>query len=215
MRVSLAACVLGLAIVAAAPSVTSAAPINVDVTPGVAATFDGTFDNLNDVALFQFTFLEGAFNLLATTDVIGAGGGFDPYLTLYLGDQRYTYLDEFGLPTPAESDDAIGVDASLSLLLTTPGTYTLALTHTQNFSHETFGFDWDGIADVMGELYPDVSCAPDGPTFGPFCANAMFSVDVSVTPVATELVPEPSTISLLAVAFGAMAIHRRRRGALH
>jgi hypothetical protein len=218
MRVSCAACVF--VVVAAVPSASRAAAIPFDVTPGVASIFAGEFENLNDVALFQFTLIEGggAFNFLATTDSIAAGGGFDSELTLYLGDQLYTYLDEFGVPTFAKNDDSpstpSGVDASLSLLLTTPGIYTLALAHTQNASHETFGFDWDGIADVMGELYRDVSCDPGGPTFGPFCANATFSVEVSVTPVATEPLPEPSTISLLAVALGALAIRRRRRGTL-
>jgi hypothetical protein len=211
---------LTFATVALLPAVGYAAPIQ--VTPGGSLTFAGEFQTLNDVALFQFTLDGGEYNFSAITDSL-ASGGFDPYLALYFGTELYQYPNRSGVQTYAVSDDiepGVNAEAALRLedpagplVLTRAGDYTLALVYSGNEAKETFGFSWDDIPDVMGTLYPDVACEPGGPSFGPYCGGTSYSLTLSINAVDSTPVPEPGTLSLMALGSLATAALRRRRKA--
>jgi hypothetical protein len=195
-----------MVLVALTPRASDAALITYDVTPGAPITFDGTFQNLNDVALFQFTLDEGTYNFSAatiSTDI----GGFDPNLALYLNGELYTYTGAGGAPYYAVEDDTIGLDAMFEFLLT-GGVYTLALAHTGNSAPNSLSdpFNWDGIQDVVTDLYNGATCETE-PTL---CGSAVFSLTVDIAPVNTT-VPEPGTLSLMALGSLATACLRRRR----
>jgi len=215
MRVPLRATVLGVSLLALSPIRADAVPIlhSFDATVGAGPeTFSGVFDHLNDISLFTFVLGDGIFSLNALTTSYAAGG-FDTYLSLYRGTERLTYLNADGEPTIAENDDALtgGFDALLALTLTGAGEYTLALTHSFNFSHEIFGFDWDDSEDVLQDFFPGATiCDSQLPSFGPDCRLASFSVDLELTRIDTE-VPEPGTLSLLALGAAGSALLRRRR----
>jgi PEP-CTERM motif len=193
------------------PRIAHAAPI--ELAPGTSLTLAGDFRTLNDVALFQFTLGEGAYNFSAMTDSLAAGG-FDPFLALYFGTQLYEFLDADGVLTPAVSDDrepGVDVEAFLPLVLTRPGDYTLALAYSGNEAKPTLGFTWDDFPDVMGSLYPDVTCDPGGPSFGPLCGGPSYALTLALNPVDSSPVPEPGTLSLMALGSLATACLRRRR----
>lgn len=214
MRVPLRAAVLGASMLALSPNVAHAAAIlhTFDATPGAGPeTFTGAFEELNDIAIFRFVLGDGIFSLNALTTSYAAGG-FDTYLSLYYGTERVTYLNADGEPTLAENDDTDGgFDARLALTLTGSGEYTLALTHTLNFSHAEFGFEWDDSDDVLQDFFGGATCDPELPSFGPECRLSNFSVDVELTRTDTAPVPEPATSSLLALGAAGAALLRRRR----
>ena len=215
MRASLRAAVLGVSLLALSPIAADAAPIlhSFDATVGAGPeTFSGSFLFDNDVALIRFVLGEGTFNLNAATtsyadlDVLG----FDPYVALYYGTERVTYVNADGEPTLAENDDTVsGLDALLALTLSGVGEYTLALAHSGNFSHEEFlTFEWDAFPNATEELL-GVICDPPG--LGLECRMPNFSVDLELTQIDAEHVPEPGTLSLLALGAAGSALLRRRR----
>jgi hypothetical protein len=205
--------IVALAMVCAMPTVAVAAPIvhgfnaNAD---GTVQAFEGLFDFDNDVALVSFVLGEGIFDFKATT-TSGGTGGFDPQLGLYyapVGSQfsLYTYAGPEGEPISASVDDVDFpgvIDAALSLTLSGAGSYILALTQTGNFLHEDFTFDWaaDEVACAAGPLGV---CDPAD------AGVRAFAGTIQITDT-TNPVPEPGTLSLLALGSLATAAVRRRR----
>ena len=194
--------VLALALVVLAPRTVDAAFISQEVSLGDPVTIIGDFENLNDVYLFHFILGEGTeYDFSALTDSM-AIGGFDPYLALYQGTELYRFGEG---EISAVEDDTIGVDAMLTLLLGA-GDYTLALAHSGNEALEPLAFTWDDIQDVTGELYMGATCETD-PIF---CGSGAFSLTLEIAAVGGTPVPEPGTLSLLALGSLATALVRRR-----
>jgi hypothetical protein len=177
----------------------------------------GSFEFDNDVALFQFTLLEQFTFSAATTSY--AAGGFDPLLTLYGPDgAQVTAPPDGEVVFNDDRDFAAGdFDAQLPTLLLGPGLYTLALAQVFNLPHESIlplvVFDQADL-QAAGGTYgwtPGADGAflvSEGNFFG---LSSSFALDLTLTPVAAEPIPEPGTLSLLIVGSAAAAAIRRRR----
>jgi hypothetical protein len=238
--VSILRAVLALTIVWLVPSAASASsltPVPVQTTVAADGTiqFQGEFTWDNDVALIPFFLGDGEFLFDANTTSYAAGG-FDPMLSLfYMPDNpepaipqdltdlvlHYYPGPDGGVLVPAWFDD-IDLELSNNLLdsstsvLTPAGDrqvltleggrqYYLALTQTGNYPTDLFGF----TADADEFQCSDGVCEQ---LFGGY--GAFFGGTVQITPVVdTTPVPEPGTLSLLALGSLATAIVRRRRRA--
>jgi hypothetical protein len=205
------------------PRAADAAAIRIEqviATPEAATLSDAfTFDN--DVALFSFDLAPGEYNFLARTTSY-ADGGFDPFLALYGPDDaivthadgtlfaRNDNISDVGDPVPDVIPDSI-----LQFLLTVSvqSRFTLALIQAGNEAIETeLAFAWDddsfrcGTAPVPGEC--------EAGQFVDFYAGvprgSNFSLELAVTPADTAPIPEPGTLSLLAIGSAAALIRRRR-----
>ena len=203
--------VLALAIVICAPRASSAASISYEATIGDSVTIDGALPELNDVALFHFVLDEGTtYEFSALTNSLGIGG-FDPNLALYLGSELYRF-GEGDIPAVEDDDELFGPDAMLTLILGA-GDYTLALAHSGNEALSGFEFTWDASVDVLGDFYLGLTCedrsSPE--EFNPSCGSTSFSLALDIKPAGGTPVPEPGTLSLLALGSLAAAIGRRRR----
>ena len=213
LRVSLLRAAFAVAIGGFVPAAASAAPLTFVTNPDgtLQANLNGTFAFDNDVALFEFVLGDGTFDFVATT-TSNADGGFDPALSLFAVSEAgpislYTYAGpEPGEVLSASVDDQDfdgGIfDAALSLTLTR-GSYILALSQTGNFVHEDFTFDWD---DPAFQCAAGLIC--DQPSDSPLRA---FAGLVTLKDTTTAPVPEPGTLSLLALGSFATAAVRRRR----
>ena len=201
--------VLALAMIALVPRAGYAAAITVPtgINPD---PLTGDFQAVNEVAFFQFTLVEGSYNFSALTDSL-ASGGFDPYLALYLGTELYSNSVEDGFAVSDDRTPGEDFEAFLSFVLDRPGDYTLALAYSLNEAKPNLGFTWDDFPDVMGTLYPDVTCEIGTPSFGPLCGGTTYSLQLEINPVDSSPVPEPGTLSLLALGSLATAFVRRRR----
>lgn len=198
---------LTFAVVILTPRASSAAPIPHEIALGGPVTIGGEFGDLNDVALFHFILDEGAtYEFTAITNSLEIGG-FDPNLALYRGTALYR-SGEGDIPAVEDDDENLGLDAMLTMVLGA-GDYTLALAHTGNEAKEALAFTWDDIEDVARDLYMGATCETD-PIF---CGSDAFSLTLSITPVGGTPVPEPGTLSLLALGSLATAFVRRRRRA--
>jgi hypothetical protein len=200
----------------------------VDIADPLTTTaLGGTFTFDNDVALFNFLLGPGTFTFTAGST--SAATGFDPILALFGPDGNpVTYTDEFGGIFPALAFGDIDGDFQFPVITLAGGvTYTLAVTQygpvDGNFPHDTLaeGFDKDDdslrcftfIDSVEPSVVPDGCTAGAAGMFGG--QSGTFSLDFTValegggggeTPV-----PEPGTLSLVALGAAAAALKRRRR----
>jgi len=164
-------------------------------------------DDANDVFLYQFTTTttsdlsfqswgyDGGTN--AAGHVIPAGG-FDPYLTVFLGSgPTATFLQS--------NDDGCFTcaDPALTLLGQPGGTYTVALTAFDNFSfaENSGGFYTLGDGFIGLGNYYDVRTDT-------VRSNA-FALDITSS-AGFAPAPEPGTVSLLAAGAALMFIFRRK-----
>ena len=178
--------------------------------PLLSPTVTGTFQADNDVALFQFL-LAGAANVTAFTTGF-ADTGFDPLIGLFRSSGsivRYFNTAE-GAEVDAENDDIsdTNFDAALPAILLDPGTYILALLQTGN----NFNSGLDGIDSLLAGFSADDSpdyrgeggCAAGGCNF-----TLNLTVDSGETP--PSAVPEPGTLSLVALGSAAVLTSRFRK----
>lgn len=214
--------VLAVIVFALAPRDAHAAPILIEVDP-VSATLTGQFTFDNDVAFFEFTLGAGLFTFSASTT--SAATGFDPILTLLLGSypahdlSLFTYTGSSGEVLPAQALDFLpDTDVTLpSLTLQGNTTYTLALSQNWDvgnvFDASTGGFTQDSFPCFTFDPFADETCAAGDPNMFGFLgdAGAGFSLNLTLTPVDSAAVPEPGTLSLIAVA-ASVALLRRRKG---
>jgi hypothetical protein len=183
------------------------------VDPG-SQLLNGSFEFDNDVALFQFTLLEQFTFAAATTSYADAGlQGFDPLLTLYgPGGVQMTAPPDGEVVFNDDRDfDTGDFDAQLPVLLLGPGLYTLALAQTGNNPHESLmplELAFDAADPLAAAFIYGWTAGPEGNFFG---RSGSFAIDLTLTPVAMEPIPEPGTLSLLILGSAAMAAVRRRR----
>jgi hypothetical protein len=220
--------VLALAILCLVPRIAAAESIHeFTVTPdGTLQTFEGAFEFDNDVALITFEIGEGLYDFTATTTSYADDSldGFDPALWLYFAPLGSDPLDlsAYSLYTipvepvdpanpsffTAQNDDEDfdnGVfDSLLSVKLVDAGTYILALSQTGNNAFEDTVF-----FDQSGDEFQCFTGTDEGLCFGG--RNAAFAGTVQITNTDTTLVPEPGTLSLLALGSLSTAFLRRRR----
>ena len=187
-----------------------------------ALSFEGNLDpvNPNDVFLTTFTLSSQADVAVQTwgyggtagapsganaTGVVIGAGGFDPYVSLFVGaGAGATFLasNDDGLCPPGTPFPACA-DSTLRVTGLAAGTYTLALTLPFNFSFaENLGAGSLGDGFIgLDASYSDGSCAG-------VCTNH-YAVDIT----SAGLVPEPTTTSLLLAGVLAVAALTRRRQA--
>ena len=173
----------------------------------VTSVLSGEFENDNDIALFRLDLTAGFFAFSAFTT--SAGAGFDPVLALYGSDgQQLQYSTPNDGTFGVVNDDFQGqfdarIPEFIPQLLLNPDTYFLALTQTGNMPHGLLsdtlgGFDWAF----------DTSCGGSCPAFGG--GSGSFAVELQLAPAVTP-VPEPGTLSLLALGSACAGLARRRR----
>jgi hypothetical protein len=121
-------------------------------------------------------------------------GGFDPYLSLFLGyGPTATFLtsNDDGGCGPAAPDPVCG-DSRLDITSLAAGTYTLALTLPFNYSFaENYGSGTlgDGFIGLQADYYDAASNK---------VRTSAYAVDVNSTGISTGTVPEPGSLSLFA-----------------
>jgi hypothetical protein len=179
---------------------------------GGPLTLSGDFTADEDVALFQFVLTTTAFVSASATDNTGSEfDPFDPLIGLFnaaTGDIVRYFDPELGDDTDAENDDSGGtLNALIPTIQLEAGTYILALLQAGNSfsSGDTgidslrLGFAWDSA---------DPGSLPGRCTVGGI--SCAFNVGLTATAPSAS-VPEPGTLSLLAMGAAAAAFARRRR----
>jgi len=210
---------LALAAISLTPREASAAPIVMPVDP-TSAVIAGNLIFDNDVAFIQFVLGDGPFLFSAFTT--SAGAAFDPILTLFgPGGLPMTYTTPLGEVFPAQwLELAPDVDpATPALTLEGAGTYTLAISQfgpfDGNFAAGALqdGFTQDAFPCFTFDPFAEGACTSGDPNMfgglgGP---GGAFSLNLTLAPADIEPIPEPGTLSLMAVGSAGAAWLRRRR----
>jgi hypothetical protein len=158
-------------------------------------------DDANDVLLYQFTTsttsdlsfqswgYDGGTN--GAGHVISAGG-FDPYLSIFLGSGPTATFFQ------SNDDGCFGcADPSLTLLGAAAGTYTIALTAFDNLSYaENLGAPF-----TLGDGFTGLGFYNE--------RSSNFALDITSSAGFAQA-PEPGTISLLAAGAALILISRRK-----
>ena len=182
-----------------------AAALAAVAAPASAAdfSFTGSFDDPNDVQLFNFTVGSSSTVTLRTYSYAGgtnaagaliAGGNFDPILALF--DSAGAFLlqnDDGGGNVPADPITGNHYDTFLSTTLGA-GTYTVSVMAYSNFANGpnlSDGFQNTGSFSGRGQDW----------------AFDVLNVDTAVTPG----IPEPATWAMMIGGFGLAGAAIRRR----
>jgi hypothetical protein len=178
--------------------------------PSPSQTLSGSFQADNDVALFQFI-LTGAASVTAFTS---GDAALDSLLGLFDSSGsivRYLNAEQGGL-VDAENDDIsdTNFNSAIPAILLDPGTYIVALLQTGNdftsgldgIDSLLAGFSFDDTPDYRGGI-----CAEGGCNF-----SLSLTVDSGETPAP---IPEPGTLSLVALGSAAALARRLRRRERH
>jgi PEP-CTERM motif len=190
-------------------------------------SFTGNLDpaDANDVYLTSFTLAgtnslhvqswgyggtSGAPGGTNAAGVVIQGEGFDPYITLFLGNgPSATFLasNDDGGCGPA-APDPVCEDFRLDVASLAAGTYTLALSLPNNFSFaENYGSGnlGDGFIGLQNDYYDSAS---DKVRTSAYAFDVTY-VAASGSPPST--VPEPGSFVLLATGLAVSLTQRRRR----
>jgi len=181
-----------------------------------------SFSNDNDVALFSFELDNDASitaeisSFICTTPDCGFVSGFVPILTLFgPGTEFLTVYDPISAATPPDDSAALMLTADL-----VAGSYLLAITQYNNDYIGAGQFQYDGLPAFTSVIFGDPPLGTDAqPLCTQFittnllsglneCRNSNFSGTLTIEP---SSVPEPATLSLLALGGAALAARRRRR----
>lgn len=175
-------------------------------SPAMAATnfsFTGTFDDPNDVQLFNFTVGTGSTVTLRTYSYAGGtnaagqvitGGNFDPILALFNSAGEFIdQNDDGGCGNVPPGNTGNCYDTYLNIDLA-PGTYTVSVMAFSNFAvgpNLSNGFEGDGSFNGRGQNW----------------AFDVLNVDTAEIPG----VPEPATWAMMIGGFGLVGAAMRRR----
>jgi hypothetical protein len=192
-----------------------------DVTPIVLGNpldpgtynLSGSFANDNDIAVYAFTLSATSTITAELTSFLCPDGtancdstdrGFDPILTL---------LDAATLEKLAEAASLTGNDPFALMEPLDEGDYLLAITQFHNFYLGAGIFEHDDLTAFTQSFFEDprnpLECADFiAATPDPECRNNRFAGTLIVESTG---VPEPGTLSLLALGGAAVAAQRRRR----
>ncbi len=164
------------------------------VAPAITISFDGNFNQDDDVVLFQYSVQNTGFVTVATTSF--ATGGFSPILTVF---------DEFGVFLFENVGYASNSDASLTWNSLAGAIYRVALTQYDNQSiasqtngNLSEGFLRDGQGNYTAEP-PFNNSVPGGKFLlpGPEVRSSAWAVEFnSADPTLEASIPEPSTAAL-------------------
>ncbi len=179
-------------------------------------SFDGHFNQDNDVALIEFSIdFQSTFQVLVTS--FNELNGFNPNLFLLNTDGTQAEgLDAEGTPIEVNNQDA----GNSPLIATiAKGSYVLAITQQFNLPNITSpGFSMDDSPFYTCDfLEASTGCTgfidPFVDTF-PTPRSNRVAGSVAITSLEQPApVPEPGTLTLLAGGLGALAARRRRRRA--
>ena len=170
----------------------------------------GEFTADQDVALFQFVLETTAF-LSASASDDGGLTVFDPFIGLFYAStgESVRYFDtELGDITDARNDDIApdNFNALIPTIQLEAGTYILALLQTGN----TFSAGLDGIDSLSQGFAWDSADPASLPGTCAAAGSCAFSVGLTATAPSAS-VPEPGTLTLMALGAGVAAFARRRR----
>lgn len=172
-------------------------------------------DDANDFALFQFTLTSNASVGIQTWGYGGgtngagtviAPGGFDPYVSLFLGTgDTATFLasNDDGLCPPGNGSVACQ-DATLFVNNLAPGSYTVALSVFENMSFaENLGSGTLGDGFIgLGNYYDAASDSVRTPAY---------ALDITQGNITQTPAPEPGTTGLILGALLLAAVHSKTK----
>jgi hypothetical protein len=190
-----------------------------------AFDFSGAFDVDNDVALIYLSLVGSAVLSIDFTSLLdpadGELRGFDPIVTFFgVGGD---FLGSYDWMNDATFDAAFGV-RSIEGLTLAAGSYVLALTHYGNY-YQPGGLEEEGfvpgyfLADAAVDglfshsfyATPDTSCGSFVDVDGG-CRSSRFAGTLTIEPEnVPQPVPEPGSLTLLALGGAALLARRGRR----
>ncbi len=179
-------------------------------------SYSGTFLHDNDLEQFAALDITSATGGTISAQTSSyAAGGFIPALVLFDSTGNELHRETAGASTCGGPPYCFDVGFSLSLSM---GSYTLVLSQDGNLP--LTGVLADGYIYDSDPTYTTINLSPVFPaSMAPFVQfdgaqrTGNWAVTIDVTNNAVSGVPEPSGPALLAAAFGAWVVVRRRRAA--
>jgi hypothetical protein len=205
----------------------------ITVVPNADGSFGGTFVNDNDVALIYLSLLGPAFVTFNITSHLAlTDPGFDPILTLFTsqgtqftppgsGDSYDPLFESFtGSFDSNQEDLGLFFPNVFAAGMMAAGNYLVAISHDlNNFDLATGGFLYDGAAE--GQLTNDLKSFGIGTEcgasefvsgFGEPCRTRNFAGSLTIeSEDVPQPVPEPGSLTLLALGSAALLAGRGRR----
>jgi hypothetical protein len=177
-----------------------------------AFDFNRTFTADNDVALIYLSLLSSAVLTIEMTSHLATPAGFDPFLTLFAPGTDFQGSYDHFFDTIDGRIDTREVEFIPGGMLAA-GNYLVAITHDFNFYRPGSGFVYDGADSgvLTSELSGgETSCSDFVSLFGE-CRTRQFAGTISVQAENVQPVPEPGSLTLLALGSAALLVGRGRR----
>lgn len=195
---------------------------------GASFSFTGTFSQDDNVQLFTFSLLAPGSVIVKTlgyaggTNFVGSvipDGGFDPILTVFTGTgptaSLFNVSNDAGCGGGVNTDPVTNAcwDSFLTLAGLPAGTYTLALTQSDNSANGPTlgdGFGRDGQGNFTGPAF--LGGAGSFIDANPAQRTANWAVDILRADDATLVgIPEPGTIGFAAAGLALLIARSRRK----